>query len=253
MDGIRGYLPWMPSSYFSMLFIHSSKKHFLDFLGISQKEVPEVLVLVGTSDFEGGIKELEAALKISHKKESGFPSVYFGKAGKKHIAFGTTYATSLTADIVHAFSVAGAKRFILVGYCGVVNSEEISRGDVVVPTKIVDRNAIAHAYPVSKIIPPKKSFEFKDASSCTWSNLFSESTELVTRLKKEKIDVVDLESSALATVCTYFKKNYEIYLIAADDLSQNEKLHKTYQKHGVNLSKIRKNILQKIRDRIEKE
>lgn len=233
-----------------MTFIHSSKKHFLDFLGISQKEVPEVLVLIGSSDTEGGVKELEDIFKISHKKESGFPSVFFGKAGKKHIAFGTTYATSLTADIVHAFSKVGVKHFILVGYCGVMNSEEISRGDVVVPTKIVDRNAISHAYPVSKFIPPKKSFELKDVSLCTWGNLFSESTELVSRLKKDKIDVVDLESSAFATVCTYFKKNYEIYLIAADDLSRNEKLHKVYKNHQVNLSKIRHNLLHEIKSKI---
>jgi nucleoside phosphorylase len=229
-----------------MPFIHSSKKHFLDFLGISQKEVPEILVLIGTSDTEGGVKELEEILKVTHKKESGFPSVYFGKVGKTRIAFGTTYATSLTADIVHACSAAGTKRFILVGYCGVVNSGEISRGDVVVPTKIVDRNAIAHAYPVSKVIPPKKSFEFKHVSLCTWGNLFSESTELVARLKKEKIDVVDLESSAFATVCTYFKKNYEIYLIAADNLIQKEKLHNVYKKNQVNFSEIRRNLLRRI-------
>lgn len=253
MDGIRGYLPWMPSSYFSMPFIHSSKKHFLNFLGISQKDVPVVLILVGTSDFEGGVRELEAALKISHKTESGFPSVFFGKAGKKHIAFGTTYATSLTADIVHAFCKVGTKHFILVGYCGVINSQKISRGDIVTPGIVFDGDGIEQAYPIAKITAPKKSFESsKDVTSYTWKNLFSESTELVSRLKKDKVDVVDLESSAFAVVCTYFKKKYEIYLIAADDLSRNEKLHKVYNDHLVNLSEIRRSLLNKIKTRINK-
>lgn len=253
MDGIRGYSPWVPSSYFStMPFIHSSKKHFLDFLGITQKEVPEVLVLIGSSDTEGGIKELEGALEISHKKESGFPSVYFGKLGKKQIAFGVTYATSLTADIVHSFSKVGTKRFILVGYCGVINSNKVLRGDVVTPRSYFYTSVITKTYPISKIKPSEKSFESKDVSLRTWSNLFSESTELVTQLKKKKIDVVDLESSAFAAVSTYFKKKYEIYLIAADDLLKNEKLHKVYQKHSVNLSKIRRDVLRKIGEQIEK-
>lgn len=239
-----------------MRFIYYSRQHFLEFLNIKDHLSPQYLFLVGSSEIQGNLCDLAISLHVGTKRKTGFPSVFLGKLGNLTIAYGISYATSLTADIVHAFCKIGVKQVFFVGNCGIVNSKKIIRGDCLIPWRVIDGTGIAAVYHGGKNTKLNKQRTNTDeicakiVTCITWHNLFSENVRLVRKWQADNIDVVDLESAAIVSVCKKFSTKFQIYLVAADNLVKKEQLHAIYKGHGRQINDIRREIINAIRRRI---
>lgn len=209
-----------------MSFIHPPSS-FRTELQLADRGIPEILILVGASDADGTLKQLKRTLHAKQIKATALPGVYTGFIYDRLIAFGSTYATSLTADIVHAYSAIGVKRIAFFGFCGAVRSPW-QRGDTLSPTIIHDGVGIFKAYGIKQ-----KTIRTSRTSNAvrvlTWHNLYSETTELVRTWNKSGIDVVDLETAAVVAACQHKQITPHIQLIVADQLHKKERLQQTYQ------------------------
>lgn len=236
--------------------MNNSQQHFFDLIGIKANEAPKYLLLVGSSDISGNVRELADTLHVKNVKATGFPSVFLGKIDGRSVAYGTCYAGSLTADIVHAFCKIEVKRIFFVGNCGVINSKKILRGDRLVPRTIIDGIGIAKAYHTERIAKVKarkdniEKVSARAVTCITWQNLFSEDAYLVKKWQAKGIDVVDLESAAIASVCGRFKIDFQIDLVAVDYVAKNEQLDAVYKEHGPKISNIRREIIRELRQQI---
>jgi uridine phosphorylase len=206
--------------------MNNSQQHFFDFIGIGANEAPKYLLLVGSSDVSGNLRELTKELRVKNVKATGFPSVFLAKINGQAIAYGTSYAGSFTADIIHAFCEVGVKKVFFIGNCGIINSKKILRGDRLVPRTVIDGIGIAKAYRKKRIVKVETQKDkagdvtAKAVTCITWHNLFSEDACLVKKWQLEGIDVVDLESAAVVAVCTSFGIDFRIDLVAVDDIEK---------------------------------
>jgi uridine phosphorylase len=219
---------------------HSFKKDLL----LADRGVPKALVLIGASDSQSAFKQIKKAIQIKKVQETVFPSVYTGFVKNKLIAFGSTYATSLTADIVNSYTEIGVRKIALFGFCGALK-KEWKRGDIISPAIIYDGVGIFKAYEISK-----KQIKIKEAgpseyvtSVLTWHNLFSETAKLIRSWQNQNFDCVDLESSAVIAVCK--KRNIipHLQLVVADQLYKNDHLQKTYKTSFTELCLKRKQLI----------
>jgi uridine phosphorylase len=212
-----------PSQINNMPPLHQ-KESFLELLRIKEKALPSCLILVGASDAESALKYLIHTLKPKRVKKTGLPNVYTGYVNEKFIAFEITYATSLTADIVHSFCAIGVKEVAFFGFCGAINST-LTRGSVISLSRVIDFVGIKEAYKQHRNIPTHS----REYTVATWHNLYSETKEKIREWKKEGIDAVDLETAAVTSVCSSFRVKSFIRLIVAEQLSKNERLNEVYQ------------------------
>lgn len=203
-----------------MKYLHQ-KQSFLEILNLQEDKIPECLILVGASDSDVALAYLIRTIKPKRIKKTGLPNILTGVVDGKFIAFGITYATSLTADIVHAFCAVGVKRVAFFGFGGSIK-HSLVRGDVVRPSEVIDLVGINSAYFNPTVLEG-------DYVVATWHNLYSESEQFVREWRRKKIDVVDLETSAVVSVCLKFRIKPFVQLIVADRLFEKEELNEIYK------------------------
>lgn len=231
----------------------SSKQYFRNFIGGASIGTPHYLILVGSSDVSGNVRLLTRWLGVKNMTQTGFPSVFLGAMGNIRIAYGTTYAGSLTADILHAFCAAGIKKVFFLGNCGILTVNSIVRGERVRPWRIIDELGIAKVYSDKKIFllrTNRKNVGIQKVSCLTWHNLFSEDINRAREWRKKGAEVVDLESSAVVSVCNKFKVACQIDLVAVDNVATGDRLDDIYHDFGRNINSIRISILREIHNAI---
>lgn len=222
-----------------------TKKSFKQELLLADRGVPKALLLLGSSDAVGAIRQINSVIAIKKVQATALPNIYTGFVNNKLIAFGSTYATSFTADIVHAYSEIGVKKIALFGFCGAIQTK-LKKGDVVSPKIIYDNVGIFKAYGISKKrhVIRLNTTGPDEFSVVTWHNLFSENTKLIKKWKNQNIDVVDLESAAIVAACNHKGIKPLIQLIIADQLYKNEHLQKTYKTSYKDLCQKRIKLIQ---------
>ena len=226
-------------------------------LGIGPGKMPSCLILLFTSDMQDGYSSLVRSLGAKRVKPTCFSHVSVGIVDGEPLAFGCSYAGSLTADIVHAFCVAGIREVIGIGFCGSLDTK-LQLGDLVISEKIVGKDGVSDAY-VKDIHPDFRYVEqwvdcfpqSKKATILSWKNLFSESTEDIQAWLKSGIKVVDLESAALFSVCQAWSVPCVSILIVADNITKQERLHDVYRQSYRLLGKMRKKTISVVREHLK--
>lgn len=239
-----------------MSYFKGEKQTFLNFLNINKDEVPSILILISSSDFASSLSSLQRILHPNTVRPTAFSTVRLGSIQNLKIAFGCSYATSLTADIVHAFCCIGVRLVVNFGFCGILTSE-LERGDLIFPTEVIDEDGIASVYgrQHSFFIDHRMSefatslFDFiKPGVIVTWKNLFSENELIIQNWIKNGIHAVDLESSAIFSVCAQWAVPCCSFLLAADNLKNRELLHEVYSTSIMQLKAKRNRFIRRFVD-----
>lgn len=142
---------------------------------------------------------------------------------------GAPYAVMLLESLI----VRGARRIILVGWCGAV-SDQVKIGDIILPTSVAidegtsrhygvkDRSLLAATSPlVSGIgrVLEKNKIDFHTGAIWSTDAIFRETRQQVATHQKNGILAVDMETSALVSVAKFRGVDLGAILVVSDELS----------------------------------
>lgn len=138
------------------------------------------------------------------------------------------YGAPAAVDTVETLRALGVKRVILVGMCGVF-APGISVGDVLIPHKVLSEEGTSHHYAENVLFaePDARLFHAAQVAFRECFNVHTEATvtsDAVYRQTFYKEALwrgqgcvgVDMESSAVLTVCTYYQLPAVSVLLASD-------------------------------------
>ena len=112
------------------------KTDWMEFLSISEDEIPEVLLLRGTRNLRRHFLAYSAL--FSEVRELGSPNglfedVLIGRLGDRRIAYASVYGPAMASEIAHVFGRLGTRVAIQTGVCGAL-APALVAGDLVVAT-----------------------------------------------------------------------------------------------------------------------
>lgn len=112
------------------------KADWMDFLAISDDEIPEVLLLRGTRNLRRhytGYSALFSDVREIGSPNGLFEDVLIGRFGDRRIAYASVYGPAMSSEITHVFGRLGTRIAIQTGVCGALAPELIA-GDLVIAT-----------------------------------------------------------------------------------------------------------------------
>lgn len=112
------------------------KREWLSFLGVSERMVPDVLILRGTRNLKANYERykmhFQDALEIG-SPNGIFEDVLIGYRRGALVGYASVYGDAMASEITHVFGVLGTSLVIQTGCCGGL-AEELLPGDVVCVT-----------------------------------------------------------------------------------------------------------------------
>ena len=142
---------------------------------------------------------------------------------------GAPYAVMLLESLI----VRGARRIILMGWCGAV-SDQVKIGDIILPTSVAidegtsrhygvkDRSRLSVSFPlvcgISQVLEKNK-IDFHPGAVWSTDGIFRETRQQVAAHQQNGILAVDMETSALVSVANFRGVDLGAILVVSDELS----------------------------------
>ena len=142
---------------------------------------------------------------------------------------GAPYAVMLLESLI----VRGARRIILMGWCGAV-SDQVKIGDIILPTSaaidegtsshygVKDRSLSAASFPlvsgISRVLE-KNRIDFHPGAVWSTDGIFRETRQQVATHRQNGILAVDMETSALFSAAKFRGVDLGAILVVSDELS----------------------------------
>ena len=206
-----------------------TKKEWLSGLGITEDEIPDVVILEGS-----WWREERQKSRLSHLKnvrELDFPDIFWGKWKDKKIVFCMAYGAPRALEISHIFSKIGCKLVIQIGTCGGLQSF-LSPGDIILPDKISCEDGVAknfskenHVNASSKWIKRSKTLLTKlkrnvyTGKHITFSSLFAETKEMYKKWNKEGYLSVEMETATTVAAAKKYGVDALSMVVVWDELT----------------------------------
>ena len=116
---------------------------WMDLLGLSDDEVPRLLVLEPTwwrrRTAESRLRGFEAV------RELGMPDLWLGWSAGMPVAFSTAYGASRVVEPLHALGACGTPVVVQIGSCAALQPT-VRRGDVVLPERAEIGEGVSQYY-----------------------------------------------------------------------------------------------------------
>tara|TARA_B100001094_G_scaffold124726_1_gene120591 strand:- start:121 stop:876 length:756 start_codon:yes stop_codon:yes gene_type:complete len=206
-----------------------TKKEWLSGLGITEDEIPDVVILEGS-----WWREERQKSRLSHLKnvrELDFPDIFWGKWKDKKIVFCMAYGAPRALEISHIFSKIGCKLVIQIGTCGGLQSF-LSPGDIILPDQISCEDGVAknfskdnHVNASSKWIKRSKTLLTKlernvyTGKHITFSSLFAETKEMYKKWNKEGYLSVEMETATTVAAAKQYDVDALSMVVVWDELT----------------------------------
>jgi uridine phosphorylase len=122
---------------------HVDRTDWMDLLGLSDGEVPRLLVLEPTwwrrSTAESRLRRFE------HVRALGMPDLWLGWSGGVPIGFSTAYGATGVVEPLHALGACGTPVVVQIGPCSALQPT-VRRGDVVLPERALVGEGVSQYY-----------------------------------------------------------------------------------------------------------
>ncbi len=201
---------------------------WLECAGLSQGEIPDLLILEGTWWNKARYKMRLAYL--SDVRELNFPDMFLGSYNGKKIMFCCAYGAPRAVEPVHVFGSLGTKRVIQIGSCGGLQ-EGVFTGDVLLSERAKIGEGASQYYgktDFSEASPnlveaahqtfEKQGFKVHRGPHVTTSALFAQPPNLLKQWQEAGYLGVDMETSAVFSAASYFEMQAASFLFVWDEL-----------------------------------
>ncbi len=186
------------------------RDQWLDLLGLTPDELPQLLVLEGTWWRQ---KALEARLPLlTEVRETGMPDLWWGRHHGVPVAYCPAYGAPRAVEPVHVLGVCGTPVAVQIGSCGGLQPQ-VRTGDVVISSAAtIGEGASQHyggvgaSYADAGLVT-RAAAAFGDVpvhvgSTVTTDALLAQPDELVAKWSAAGHLGVDLETSAVLSAAT---------------------------------------------------
>ncbi|MEO9827434.1 MAG: hypothetical protein ABJF50_23760 [Paracoccaceae bacterium] len=191
-----------------------TKDEWLTGLGISESEIPDVVILEGS--WWRAERQAARLAHLSDVRELGFPDIFWGKHREKKVVFCMAYGAPRAVEISQIFAQLGCKLVIQIGTCGGLQSH-LAPGDIVVPETILCEDGVAEHYVENGEINADPHWVTRAESALkelgrtvykgahvTFSSLFAESVAMYEAWHRDGLLSVEMETATtLAAAAQY--------------------------------------------------
>ncbi len=197
--------------------------------GKNEKAIPENGLLL--------VNPTEAHPRIDKKISAGAESRFLFNSklcvadGSAYFMAGPAIGSPMAAMSLEKLIVLGAKRIILCGWCGAIDSS-LKVGDIIIPDSgLIGEgtsayyNDSARSYPSSvfssQLVDLLTAGEHAVSRGCVWSTdgVYRENRKYLKELSaKERVVAVDMEYSALCSVAGFRGIDFSAVLIVSDEI-----------------------------------
>lgn len=185
-----------------------SRSQWLQAIGLTSGEVPEVMIMEGSWWTKKGTRERLAWL--DDVKELNFPEIHHGYYKGHPVAYScATYGAPRAVEPVHFLSCIGCRTFVQIGTCGGI-APGLVTGDIVLPQKAAIGEGASQYYAhvdysyadetclkSAIYLFAQRGVRVHSGLHFTTSALFAQSDELVSSWRKKGYLGVDMETSAV--------------------------------------------------------
>ncbi len=208
-----------------------SKEGWLECVGITPDEVPDLLILEGTWWHKERYKMRLAYL--DNVRELSFPDMFLGDFKGKKIMFCCAYGAARAVEPVHAFGSLGTKRVIQIGSCGGLQ-EGLVTGDILLSERAKIGEGASQYYgqtdvsiATSELVNNAavrfidQGFRVHRGLHLTSSALFAQPPSRVKQWQEAGYLGVDMETSAVFSAAAFFNMECASLLFVWDELLNN--------------------------------
>ena len=190
---------------------------WLEGLGITEAEIPDVVILEGSWWREDRQKDRLSYLE--NVRELNFPDIFWGKWKNKKIIFCMAYGAARAVEISHIFSFLGCKLVIQIGTCGGLQPH-LAPGDIILPDEISCEDGVSEHYlndtkinaneewiARSKELLTKRGCNIHVGKHVTFSSLFAETVEMYKFWHSSGFLSVEMETAATLAAASGLASN----------------------------------------------
>jgi len=216
------------------MYQEQTKKDWMKWWKLSEKDIPDGLILFGNWSTHKYYKQWKKILKNSRFVQE---HILLGEYNGLKIAFAVTYGPAMASELVHIFGLMGTPVVVQTGSFGGLK-KGLRVGDIFVPKEATKGESVSDWY-LSKnqksdasndliryVIDECKKLKLR----CITGNVFTTSAMLaekwsdVLRWNKQGFTGVDLEASATLAVAKHFKMKRIVMYSLADNLIEKSHL-----------------------------
>lgn len=208
-------------------------EEWLDALKMLPKDIPDAVIVEGTWWRQQRTDWRLSYLSDVH--ELPFPDMFVGNWKDKKIAYCSAYGAARTVEVIHLFSVLGAKLAIQIGTCGGLQSH-LKPGDIILPDIAICREGVAHMYGTPDSVSGSYNWLEKAhqrleerghtsyrGTHMTWSSLFTETPQMMDTWNKAGYLSVEMETATTYSVARYFGVPAVSMVVVWDDLTRGRR------------------------------
>jgi purine-nucleoside phosphorylase len=192
----------------------ADRNGWMDLLGLTEDEVPRLLVLESTWWRQDALDRRLPAL--ADVRELGMPDLWHGWHGEIPVVYGCVYGAAHAVERVHALGVCGTPAVAHLASCGAL-SPSLQVGDIVLPEKATIGEGASQYYGHTGAAPANLGKVARAAAllaargvyahrgpTVTTSALFAMPDKLLKQWQKGGHLAVDLEASAVFSSAAAF-------------------------------------------------
>ncbi|MCY4536747.1 MAG: hypothetical protein OXE52_00810 [Chloroflexi bacterium] len=209
-----------------------SRDEWLAALQITEAEAPDAVIVEGS-----WWRQQRTDWRLSYLtevEEISFPDIFVGTWNGRRVAYCCAYGAPRAVEIIHLFSMIGAKLAIQIGTCGGLQPG-LNPGDIIVPTVAIARDGVAHLYGGQDEVMSDRRWSERARSAIlergiavhqgthlTWSSIFAQDRRLIENWRRAGYLSVDMETATTLAVAGYFGVPALSLLAVWDDLIQGK-------------------------------
>ena len=119
------------------------RDEWLNALGMDAADIPKAVIMEGS-----WWRAQRTAWRLGYLddvRELAFPDMFYGLWQGFPVVYSCVYGAPRALELAHLFGVLGTPRMVMIGTCGALDPR-FATGDVVVPSRAVAREGVAHLY-----------------------------------------------------------------------------------------------------------
>ncbi len=209
------------------------REEWLDALGMDAADIPQAVIMEG-SWWRAQRTEWRLSY-LDDVRELAFPDMFYGFWQGSPVVYSCVYGAPRAVELAHLFGVLGTQRMVMIGTCGALDPRLVT-GDVVVPSRAVAREGVAHLYKtvaedtaiilsdpdlteMGRAGLENRGIITADTLHLTWSSIFAQSGEMVEEWREAGYGSVDMEAATLFAVAKHFRFACTALLVVWDQLT----------------------------------
>lgn len=205
-----------------------TKAEWLAALEITATDVPPAVIVEGS-----WWRQQRTDWRLSYLtdvEELRFPDIFMGDWKGLRVAFCCAYGAPRAVEIIHLFSLIGAKLAIQIGTCGGLQPG-LNPGDIIVPTVAIARDGVAQLYAGQDEIMSdprwsglargaliERGIAVQQGRHLTWPSIFAQDRRLIESWRRAGYVSVDMETATTLATASYFDVPAVSMLAVWDDL-----------------------------------